>query len=185
MREHLRHWGERRVRTLAMSVWVVCMGYTVSVRAAEPPAQAQPLTVEEVRKKIEERRRAMREFAAEMEETNRVEKPLEDRRPYSRLHTEALLELTGFLEARIPTVETASPRCESRMIQIPRVDHATPQVCIEASVLCEEQNFMGFLAQIIRKPDSQIHGLRLLQQMSTANLYRFDLCKDIRAEGAE
>lgn len=172
-------------QALVIGGCLLVAGSASTVQATEPPAQPTQRSAEEVRKMVEARRRELRESIEEMENRTSEESTPVEGAAYTPEHTQALMELAAFVREAVPTAETAAPRCETALLQIPKVDRSSPQVCIVARVLCDEKNLSSVLTNIIRKPDLQINGLGLTQQQGAVNFYRFEVCKDVSAEGGE
>ena len=151
-----------------------------TARAAEPATEATQPSPSDVRKRMDARRKAMREAANAAAEPNRWEnlspKQRLEEQNISMLH----VELVDFLQEIVPTGETEPARCESLAIRFRdrSEEAAAPNVCIQASLHCDEPNFSNVRIAIASRPDMQMDNLQTPLQAKVEGLYKFNLCKN-------
>jgi hypothetical protein len=162
---------------LLMSLALIWMGSSASALAAEPESSTASARQEEIRKLIDERRRAMREGAGALAESRRWENLSPAQQAEAHFVSEAQLELTDLLKEFAPPDGSTPARCGSLEIQFPIGQASAPQVCVEASLQCDEQNFSGLELEVAKRPGMRIENLRMPDRAAPGSRYQFDLCK--------
>ena len=162
---------------LLISLALICMGDSASALAAQPESSTASARQEEIRKLIDDRRRAMREGAAAEAESRRWENLSPAQRAEAHFVSEAQLELTDLLKEFAPPDGTTPARCGSLEIHFPIGQASAPQVCVEASLQCDEQNFSGLELEVAKRPGMRIENLRMTDAATPGSRYQFDLCR--------
>jgi len=172
---------------LALGVSLAWTGRSLAAQAAEPATEATQLSPSDVRKKIEARRKALRELRNAAPESSRWENLSPEQRLDARNTSMLQVELVDFLEEIAPTDETGPARCESLEIRFRgrAEEAAAPNVCIQASLHCDETNFSSVRMAIASRPDMQMDNLQTPLQTTEEGLYQFNLCKSKSSPGRE
>jgi hypothetical protein len=164
---------------LALSVSLAWTGRSLAAQAAEPTTEAAQPSPSDFSKQIDARRKAMLEAANAAAESSRWENLSPEQRLDARNISMLQVELVDFLKEIAPTGEMGPPRCESLEISFRgrAEEAAAPNVCIQASLNCDEKNFSNVRITIASRPDFQIDSLQTPLQTTGAGVYQFNLCK--------
>jgi hypothetical protein len=165
--------------SIVLSLALIGIG-SLSVSAAEPEPSTESARPEheDVRKLIDERRRAMRDAAEASAESRNWDNLSADQKAEARYVSRVRLELTDLLKEIAPTDVTTPARCHSSAIRFPSEQASAPHVCVEASLHCDEQSLSGFELEVAKRPGVRMENLRVTDQTNLGSRFQFDLCKE-------